>query len=125
MSTVNILSGVSSDYITNSIADNSKAGKSEGSGSFDELYQAAVNLISGTNGYIQQAQQAEIDYAMGKLTSTHELSIIENKANIALQYTVAIKNGILDAYKEIISYRCNLTGFSYSADKQRTSADCG
>ena len=28
MSTVNILSGVSSDYITNSIADNSKAGKS-------------------------------------------------------------------------------------------------
>ena len=70
MSTVNILSGVSSDYITNSIADNSKAGKSEGSGSFDELYQAAVNLISGTNGYIQQAQQAEIDYAMGKLTST-------------------------------------------------------
>ena len=99
MSTVNILSGVSSDYITNSIADNSKAGKSEGSGSFDELYQAAV---SGTNGYIQQAQQAEIDYAMGKLTSTHELSIIENKANIALQYTVAIKNGILDAYKEIM-----------------------
>lgn len=102
MSTVNILSGVSADYITNSIADNSKAGKPEGSGSFDELYQAAVNLISGTNGYIQQAQQAEIDYAMGKLTSTHELSIIENKANIALQYTVAIKNGILDAYKEIM-----------------------
>ena len=106
MSTVNILSGVSSDYITNSIADNSKAGKSEGSGSFDELYQAAVNLISGlvnsTNDYVQQAQQAEIDYAMGKLTSTHELSIIENKANIALQYTVAIKNGILDAYKEIM-----------------------
>ena len=101
MSTVNILSGVSSVYITNSIADNSKAGKSEGSGSFDELYQAAVNLISGTNGYIQQAQQAEIDYAMGKLTST-QLSIIENKANIALQYTVAIKNGILDAYKEIM-----------------------
>ena len=94
MSTVNILSGVSSDYITNSIADNSKAGKSEGSGSFDELYQAAVNLISGTNGYIQQAQQAEIDYAMGKLTS------------------------------KLCSYRCNLTGFSYSADKQRTSADC-
>lgn len=101
MSTVNILSGVSSDYITNSIAKTNTA-KTEGSGSFDGLYQAAINLISGTNGYIQQAQQAEIDYAMGKLTSTHELSIIESKANIALQYTVAIKNGILDAYKEIM-----------------------
>lgn len=101
MSTVNILSGVSSDYLTKSITGNNTA-KAQDTGTFDELYQAAVNLISGTNGYIQQAQQAEIDYAMGKLTSTHELSIIEEKANIALQYTVAIKNGILDAYKEIM-----------------------
>ncbi|CDD65598.1 flagellar hook-basal body complex protein FliE [Firmicutes bacterium CAG:882] len=101
MSSVNILSGVSGDYITKSITDN-KTTKTQDTGTFDELYQAAVNLISGTNGYIQQAQQAEIDYAMGKLTSTHELSIIEEKANIALQYTVAIKNGILDAYKEIM-----------------------
>lgn len=101
MSTVNILSGVSSDYLTKSITVNNTA-KTQDTGTFDELYQAAVNLISGTNGYIQQAQQAEIDYAMGKLTSTHELSIIEEKANIALQYTVAIKNGILDAYKEIM-----------------------
>ena len=101
MSSVNILSGVSGDYITKSITDN-KTTKTQDTGTFDELYQASVNLISGTNGYIQQAQQAEIDYAMGKLTSTHELSIIEEKANIALQYTVAIKNGILDAYKEIM-----------------------
>ena len=84
MSSINILSGVSTDYITNQITD-SKTTKTKDSGSFDELYQAAVNLISGTNGYIQQAQQAEIDYAMGKLKSTHELSIIEEKANLALQ----------------------------------------
>ena len=101
MSSVNILSGVSTDGIKN-VLTNTNTAKTESSGSFDELYQAAVNLISGTNGYIQQAQQAEIDYAMGKLTSTHELSIIEEKANIALQYTVAIKNGIMDAYKEIM-----------------------
>ncbi len=101
MSSVNILSGVSTDGITKTITGLNNT-KTEKSGSFDELYQAAINLISGTNGYIQQAQQAEIDYAMGKLTSTHELSIIEEKANIALQYTVAIKNGVLDAYKEIM-----------------------
>lgn len=101
MSTVNILSGVSSDYLTKAVTGNSTT-KTQDTETFDELYQAAVNLISGTNGYIQQAQQAEIDYAMGKLTSTHELSIIEEKANIALQYTVAVKNGILDAYKEIM-----------------------
>ena len=101
MSTVNTLTGVNNDYLTQALSS-AETKRSESSGSFDELYQAAVNLISGTNSYIQQAQQAEIDYAMGKLTSTHELSIIEEKANIALQYTVAIKNGILDAYKELM-----------------------
>lgn len=106
MSTVNVLSGINNDYLTQSIknemTDISLGQKTEKTGSFDELYQAAVNLISGTNSYIQQAQQAEIDYAMGKLTSTHELSIIEAKANTALQYTVAIKNGIMEAYREIM-----------------------
>lgn len=95
------LTGVTDNYLTQALSGTNVQKTSE-SGSFDELYQAAVNLISSTNGYIQQAQQAEIDYAMGKLTSTHELSIIEEKANIALQYTVALKNGILDAYKEIL-----------------------
>ena len=70
--------------------------------SFDSIYNSVAGLLNNTNTYVQQAQQAEIDYAMGKLTSTHELSIIEEKANLALQYTVAVKNGILDAYKEIM-----------------------
>lgn len=101
MSTVNILSGVNSDYLAQALTG-AKTQKTESAGTFDELYQAAINVISSTNGYIQQAQQAETDFLMGKLTNTHELGIIESKATIALQYTVAIKNGILDAYKEIM-----------------------
>lgn len=98
---VNAVSGLSATDMINTLAGTTTKETTD-SGSFDELYQAAINLVSGTNGYIQQAQQAEIDYAMGKITSTHELSIIEQKANLALQYTVAIKNGVLDAYKEIM-----------------------
>ena len=58
-----------------------------------------------TYGYavVQAAQQAEVDFATGKLTSTHELAVIEQKANLALQYTVAIKNQLLSAYKEIMT----------------------
>lgn len=109
MDILNGLSGVASEYLSQAIngtgtgaASVIKTNNSDKSETFDEIYNAAINLISSTNGYIQQAQQAEIDYAMGKLTSTHELSIIEEKANIALQYTVAIKNGLLSAYKEIM-----------------------
>ena len=97
---INNLSAVTSDYLTSVVKNNGT--QTDTTETFDEIYNAAVNLITSTNGYIQQAQQAEIDYAMGELTSTHELSIIEQKANIALQYTVAIKNGIMDAYKEIM-----------------------
>ena len=98
---ISSLQSIQSDMVS-ALSLNKSTDTSNNSGSFDELYQAAVNLIKGTNGYIQQAQQAEIDFAMGKLTNTHELAIIEQKANIALQYTVAIKNGVLDAYKEIM-----------------------
>lgn len=97
---INNLSAVSGDYLTKAVGN--KGTQANTTETFDEIYNAAVNLITSTNGYIQQAQQAEIDYAMGELTSTHELSIIQQKANIALQYTVAIKNGIMDAYKEIM-----------------------
>mgnify|MGYP002975333871 FL=1 len=67
------------------------------------IYQAAVNLISGTNGYIQQAQQAEIDFALGKMTNTHELGVYQQQANIALQFTVAVRDKALEAYKEIMN----------------------
>lgn len=73
------------------------------SANFDGIYKSAINLISGTNDYIHDAQQAEVDYATGKLTSTHELAVIEQKANLSLQYTVAIKNQLLSAYKEIMN----------------------
>ena len=109
MDTLGSFSNVAMDYLTQAVngktVGHSQTNQTSGNSkteSFDEIYNAAINLISSTNGYIQQAQQAEVDYAMGKLTSTHELSIIEEKANIALQYTVAIKNGLMSAYKEIM-----------------------
>lgn len=70
---------------------------------FDGIYKAAVNMISSTNDYLHQANQAEVDYASGKLNSTHELAVIEQKASLSLQYTVAVKNQLLQAYREIMN----------------------
>ena len=60
-------------------------------------------MITETNDYIHDAEQAEVDFATGRLTSTHELAVIEQKANLSLQYTVAVKNQLLSAYKEIMN----------------------
>ncbi len=88
-------------------ADDRKAVTQIDSGSdsstFDGVYNAAINLITSTNDYLQDAQKAEVAFATGELTSTHELAVIEQKANLSLQYTVAIKNQLISAYKEIMN----------------------
>ena len=67
------------------------------------VYNSVVGLLNDTTKYIQDASQAEIDFALGNLTSTHELSVYQQKANLALQYTVAIRDKALEAYKEIMN----------------------
>lgn len=60
-------------------------------------------LVKQYNDYVQQAQQAEIDFALGKMTNTHELGVYQQQANIALQFTVAVRDKALEAYKEIMN----------------------
>lgn len=104
MSDISSLFNITSDSIKNIVnSGTSGIGKSGDSSAFDGIYNVAVNMITETNDYIHDAQQAEVDFATGKLTSTHELAVIEQKANLSLQYTVAVKNQLLSAYKEIMN----------------------
>ncbi len=106
MSSITSMIDITSNTI-NSIMDNSVTGtrtnSSTDSATFDGIYNAAINMVSSTNNYLQEAQKAEVAFATGELTSTHELAVIEQKANLSLQYTVAIKNQLLSAYREIMS----------------------
>lgn len=61
-----------------------------------------MNTIKETDSLSQQAEQAAVDFTLGNTDSTHELTIAQQKAYLSLQYTVAIKNAFLDAYKEIM-----------------------
>ena len=67
---------------------------------FDETIEAHIR--TGCDGRHAE-QQAEVDYALGNMTNTHELGVYQQKANIALQYTVAIRDKALEAYKEIMN----------------------
>ena len=104
MSDISSLLNITSDSIKNIVnSGTSGIGKSGDSSAFDGICNAAVNMITETNDYIHDAEQAEVDFATGRLTSTHELAVIEQKANLSLQYTVAVKNQLLSAYKEIMN----------------------
>lgn len=74
----------------------------ERTGSFDSLLDSAMKMIKETNEYTNEASDAELDYAMGGNTSTADVLVAQMKANVSLQYTVALRNAVMDAYKEIM-----------------------
>ena len=89
------LSAISGIENISKYADNSlQTEKSKGSGtaSFDSLLNSAMNLV----------QQTE-DYAMGQSDSLHDLMVAQQKANVSLQYTVAVKNTAVEAYRSIMN----------------------
>ncbi len=70
---------------------------------FENMFQAAVNLVNETNNYTNAAEEAEMAYTLGLNRNTHDLQIAQQKANVSLQYTVAVRNQVIEAYKEIMN----------------------
>ncbi len=71
--------------------------------SFDDIFKAAVNMVKETNGYNNAAQEAETAYSQGLLDNPTDLMVAQQKANLSLQYTIAVRNSVMDAYKEIMN----------------------
>lgn len=69
---------------------------------FDSFLNTAIDNIKTTNGYLSSWENEEIRFALGETENTHDLTIAMQKASTALQYTVAVRDRLLDAYKEIM-----------------------
>lgn len=70
---------------------------------FDSLLSSAINMYKETDDYQNAAEESEINFALGYSTSTHDLAVAQQKANISLQYTVKVTNKVLEAYKELMN----------------------
>ncbi len=69
---------------------------------FDSFLNTAIDNIKKTNSYLSDAENEEILFALGESDSTHDLTIALEKASTALQYTVTIRDKIMEAYKELM-----------------------
>lgn len=69
---------------------------------FQSLLQSAMDMVNETNNLSNDAKEAALEFAMGNADSTHDLTIAQQKALTSLQYTVAVRNAVMDAYKEIM-----------------------
>ena len=70
--------------------------------SFSSIFDKVVQQIDTTNNYLSDWENEEIRWALGETDSTHDLTIAMQKAQTALQYTIAIRDRVIAAYREII-----------------------
>lgn len=85
--------------LTGSLTDGTK--KTDGT-MFDAFLNTAIDNIKTTNSYLSDMENEEIKFALGETENTHDLMIAIQKASTALQYTVTIRDRIIDAYKELM-----------------------
>lgn len=102
LDSISSLLNISSDY-GSEITESSRTVAGSSNKSFDSVFQSALNLLKETNDVSNAAELEEIRFAMGDSENLHDLVIALRKAETAVQYTVAVRDKVLDAYKEIMN----------------------
>ncbi|MBO5283251.1 MAG: flagellar hook-basal body complex protein FliE [Lachnospiraceae bacterium] len=92
-------SGISPSTLTGALVQEDK--QAEGT-MFDAFLNTAIDNINTTNSYLSDAENEEIKFALGETENTHDLAIALQKAYTALQYTVAIRDKLLESYNQIM-----------------------
>lgn len=69
---------------------------------FSSIFNSMLDSLNETNNLHNKAEEEEIRFALGESENTHDLLIAQTKATVALQYTVAVRDKMLEAYKEIM-----------------------
>lgn len=100
MTDITSLNGITSDYLNTFATERSL--KTTDEQSFDSVLGAMMDSLSETNALQKEAESAEIQFALGESDNTHDLLIAQSKANVALQYTVAVRDKIIEAYRELM-----------------------
>ena len=71
--------------------------------SFDSVLASAMEMLTETNALQNDAEAAKIEFAIGDAENPHDMLIAAAKASSALQYTTAIRDRLLEAYREIMN----------------------
>ena len=69
---------------------------------FKQFFDTAMNQLQEVSDLQTTADQMSVDFAVGKIDNIADVMIAQEKASVALQYTVQLRNKLLDAYNEIM-----------------------
>jgi flagellar hook-basal body complex protein FliE len=99
MTPINELYNVSSGVIQQRVNELKLNQKTD---SFDKVLAGAMNMLDETNGYFNKVSEEEVRFELGQALNTHDLQIAQEKASITLQYTMAVRDRVIAAYKELM-----------------------
>jgi flagellar hook-basal body complex protein FliE len=99
---ISSLYNISSNVIKTAAENNAAVSSTSENSDFSSLFSKALDNLNTTNAYLSDAENEELKWALGETDNTHDLTIALQKASTALQYTVAVRDKFLDAYKEIM-----------------------
>lgn len=74
----------------------------ESTGDFSSILDSMINSLNETNTLQNQAEASAIQFALGESDNMHDLLVAQTKANTALQYTVAVRDKLIEAYQQIM-----------------------
>lgn len=95
------IDGISMNNLNNLISDSSLV-KNDKTDTFSDVLSAMMSSIDETNDLQNSAEQESIRFALGESENSHGLAAAQAKALTAVQYTVAVRDKVIDAYKEIM-----------------------
>jgi flagellar hook-basal body complex protein FliE len=67
--------------------------------SFGEFLNSAIKEVDGLQ---KESEKLNESLALGLTDNIHQVAIASEKAGIALQFTMQVRNKIMDAYQEIM-----------------------
>ncbi len=99
---ISALTGLApTDYLS-TVAENTLLADSPDE-TFDSVLASAMNMLNETNDLQNDSDAAKMEFVLGKADNPHDMQIAAAKALQALQYTTAIRDKMLEAYKEIMN----------------------
>lgn len=76
-----------------------KQTQATGKTGFADLLRQAIQDVNQTQ---KVADQITEDFALGKVNNVHDVTIATEHAQLALELTIAVRNKVVEAYKEIM-----------------------
>lgn len=97
---ISTIRSVASDYIKNAVEASEQLDVQDKG--FESVLQSAMDMLNETSDLHNKAEEAQMQFMLGYATNTHQLNAIQEKADIALNYTIAVRDRMIEAYREIM-----------------------